>query len=130
MQTTPGPWVRHRGAAGTPAAGDPVRPCPHPGPDQESLDLLLIPGQQLRKGLQLLQHLLILRTSPVIEDIHSGEAVIPAHIQKLQIDVPALRLSQLHQGIGAALPTILCDAPAPILCDSLENGFYLSVVQF
>ena len=82
---------------------------------KKSLDLLLIPGQKLREGLQLLQHLLVLRASPVTKDAHSGEAVVPARIQKLQIDVPALQLPQLHHGVGVGLTVILCNEPAPTL---------------
>ena len=38
-----------------------------------------------------------------------GKALIPTHIQKFQIDMADLQLSQFHHGICAGLSVILCN---------------------
>ena len=60
---------------------------------KETLYLLLVQEKLFRELPQLLQHLLILRTAVVMTDPHSRKTVIPAHIQKFQVDMPDLQLA-------------------------------------
>lgn len=62
--------------------------------------------------MQLLQHFLFFCAATVTVGSHSGKPVIPAHIQKLQVNMPVLQLAQFRHGVCTGLPVILCDKDA------------------
>ena len=96
---------------------------------KETLYLLLIQWELLRKALQLLQHLMILPASPVLGDPHASRPLKPAHIQKMQIDVPAPKVSQIHQGTDPGISIIPVDQKGPILISPPQQGLQLLTVH-
>ena len=97
---------------------------------KEPLHLPLIQRELLWKAPQFLQHLPVLLFADRDIRTYPGEAVIPAHIQKFQIDVPALQLAQLHHGGCASLPVSILKQTLPALCDPTERWSQFVAVHF
>ena len=96
---------------------------------KETLYLLLIQRELFREALQLLQHLLILPASPVLGDPHASKPLKPAHIQKIQVDVPAPKVTQVHQGTDPSISIIPVDQKGPILISPPQQGLQLLTVR-
>ena len=95
---------------------------------KETLYLLLIKRELFRDALQLLQHLLILPDPPVLGDPHASKPLKPAHIQKMQVDVPAPKVTQVHQGADPSISIIPVDQKGPILISPPQQGLQLLTV--
>ena len=96
---------------------------------KEALYLLLIKRELFRDALQLLQHLLILPASPVLGDPHASKPLKPAHIQKIQVDVPAPKVTQVHQGTDPSLFIVPVDQKGPVLISPPQQRFQLLTVH-
>ena len=97
---------------------------------KETLYLLLIKRELFREALQLLQHLLILPAPPVLGDPHAPKPLKPAHIQKMQVDVPAPKVTQIHQGTDPSISIIPVDQEGPVLISPLQQRIQLLTVGF
>ena len=95
---------------------------------KETLYLLLIQRELFREALQLLKHLLILPASPVLGDPHASKPLKPAHIQKMQVDVSAPKVTQGHQGTATGLFIIPVDQKGPVLIGPPQQGLQLLTV--
>ena len=96
---------------------------------KEALYLLLIQRELFREALQLLQHLLILPAPPVLGDPHAPKPLKPAHIQKMQVDVPAPKVTQIHQGTDPSISIIPVDHKGPVFISPPQQGLQLLTVR-
>ena len=96
---------------------------------KETLYLLLIKRELFREALQLLQHLLILPAPPVLGDPHASKPLKPAHIQKMQVDVPAPKVTQIHQGTDPSISIIPVDQEGPVFISPSQQGLQLLTVR-
>ena len=99
-----GPWGHRRDSGRRLLLGIPPCLVHIQNEIKETLYLLLIQWELLRKALQLLQHLLILPAPPVLGDPHASKPLKPAHIQKMQVDV---RLPRSPRSIKVRTPASL-----------------------
>ena len=96
---------------------------------KEALYLLLIQRELFREALQLLQHLLILPAPPVLGDPHASKPLKPAHIQKMQIDVPVPKVTQGHQGTDPSISIIPVDQEGPVFISPPQQRIQLLTVH-